>query len=65
MQLEQRIGRIDRYGQTSPVVNVVNFEIAGTIDTDIFLRLYKRIGIFESSVGELEPILGSLIKTIF
>jgi hypothetical protein len=58
MRLEQRIGRIDRFGQQSPAVRILNFIIPGTIDTDIFFRLYDRIGIFERSIGELEPILG-------
>ena len=58
MQVEQRIGRIDRFGQKSPVVHVVNFNLPGTIDTDVFLRLYDRIRVFEESIGELEPIIG-------
>lgn len=58
MRLEQRIGRVDRFGQQSPVIHVVNFDVPGTIDTEIFLRLYTRIGVFERSIGELEPILG-------
>jgi ERCC4-related helicase len=64
MRLEQRIGRIDRFGQKSPTVFVVNFTIPGTIDTDIWLRLYNRIGIFERSIGELEPILGDRITEL-
>ena len=31
--------------------------IPGTIETDIFERLYHRIGLFRDSIGELEPIL--------
>ena len=58
MQVEQRIGRIDRFGQKSAVVHVVNFNLPGTIDTDVFLRLYDRIRVFEESIGELEPIIG-------
>jgi superfamily II DNA or RNA helicase len=58
MRLEQRIGRIDRFGQQSPAVRILNFSMPDTIDTEIFLRLYRRIGIFEHSIGELEPILG-------
>ncbi len=58
MRLEQRIGRVDRFGQRSPAVRILNFKIPNTIDTEIFLRLYRRIGIFEHSIGELEPILG-------
>ncbi|WP_421119873.1 helicase-related protein [Aquihabitans daechungensis] len=64
MRLEQRIGRIDRFGQKSPVVHIVNFEMPGTIDTDIFLRLYDRIGVFERSIGELEPIIGDRFQQV-
>jgi superfamily II DNA or RNA helicase len=64
MRVEQRIGRVDRFGQTNPVVHIVNFEVPGTIDTEIFLRLYRRIGVFERSIGELEPILGRQLQEL-
>jgi superfamily II DNA or RNA helicase len=64
MRLEQRIGRLDRFGQRHSVIQIFNFQINGTIDTDIFLRLYDRIGVFEESIGELEPILGSTVREI-
>ena len=60
MKVEQRIGRLDRYGQAHEVIHIFNFAIAGTIDNAIFDRLYERIKVFEESVGELEPILGEL-----
>jgi hypothetical protein len=31
--------------------------VPGTIETDIFQRLYDRIELFRHSIGELEPIL--------
>lgn len=57
MRIEQRIGRIDRFGQTSEVLHIYNFHVPGTIETDILERLYQRINVFEQSIGELEPIL--------
>jgi superfamily II DNA or RNA helicase len=60
MRVEQRIGRIDRFGQREPVVQVVSFFVEETIDTRILLRLYERIRVFEESIGELEPILGPI-----
>lgn len=57
MQVEQRIGRLDRFGQQHPKIFIFNMHVPGTIETEIFERLYRRIGVFEESIGELEPIL--------
>lgn len=60
MRVEQRIGRLDRYGQTSSVIEIYNFSLPGTIDAIILDRLYRRIGIFEEYIGDLDPILGDV-----
>lgn len=57
MEVEQRIGRIDRIGQTEQKIQIWNFATEGTIETRIIDRLLDRIGIFEESIGELEPII--------
>ncbi|MEV5827326.1 helicase-related protein [Spirillospora sp. NPDC052242] len=57
MRVEQRIGRVDRFGQQHEKIFIYNMQVPGTIETDIFQRLYDRIGVFQGSVGELEPIL--------
>lgn len=57
MQVEQRIGRLDRFGQQHEKIFIFNMHVPGTIETDIFQRLYDRIGVFKESIGELEPIL--------
>ncbi|MFD6735837.1 helicase-related protein, partial [Micromonospora aurantiaca] len=57
MRVEQRIGRLDRFGQEHEKIFIYNMRVPGTIETDIFHRLYDRIGVFQSSIGELEPIL--------
>jgi len=64
MRIEQRIGRIDRYGQTSETVGILNFVTPGTIDADIYNRCLLRIGIFENSIGASEEILGSIAQEI-
>lgn len=62
MQVEQRIGRLDRFGQQSEKIFIFNLVVPGTIETDIYARLYYRIGVFERSIGDLEPILRSEIE---
>lgn len=60
MEVEQRIGRVDRIGQASESIAIINFWTRGTIEERILRRLYDRIGIFERSVGALEAILGEI-----
>ncbi|MCE7483500.1 SNF2-related protein [Microbacterium profundi] len=57
MQIEQRIGRLDRIGQRSEKIFILNMSIPGTIETEIIQRLYHRINLFERSIGDLEPIM--------
>lgn len=57
MEVEQRIGRIDRFGQQEQKIHILNFRTPGTIETDIIARVHERIGVFTASIGELEPIL--------
>ncbi len=57
MVVEQRIGRIDRFGQKSEVVKIYNMVVADSIQEDIYDRLLDRIGIFRQSIGDLEAIL--------
>ena len=45
MRIEQRIGRIDRYGQRSESVAIVNLVTPGTVDADIYERCLMRIGV--------------------
>ncbi|MEO3821257.1 helicase-related protein [Plantactinospora sp. B24E8] len=59
MEVEQRIGRIDRIGQKEETILVVNFVNEATIDERILARLLDRIRIFESSIGALEPIISA------
>lgn len=60
MRIEQRIGRIDRRGQTSEFVNIYNLITSSTVDADIYNRCLLRIGVFEKSIGECEEILGEI-----
>ncbi|MFV2124840.1 DEAD/DEAH box helicase [Micromonospora sp. LOL_013] len=60
MEIEQRIGRIDRIGQAEQKVVIINFTTPGTIESDILERVLARIGIFEHAIGALEPIIESM-----
>ncbi len=60
MRIEQRIGRIDRIGQRAKRILVWNFVHQDTIDALILTRLARRIGVFESTLGETEEILGKV-----
>lgn len=64
MRIEQRIGRIDRNGQTSESVSIYNMITLDTVDADIYDRCLLRIGVFNSSIGDSEKILGEMINEI-
>ena len=64
MRVEQRIGRIDRNGQQSETVAIVNLITPGTVDADIYERCLVRIGVFNSALGSNEEILGEITREI-
>lgn len=64
MRVEQRIGRIDRNGQKSESVAIVNLITPGTVDADIYERCLVRIGVFNNALGESEEILGEITREI-
>lgn len=64
MRIEQRIGRIDRFGQKANKIIVANMFIKDTVDEEIYERLFKRIKLAEDGVGSLEPILGNQLLNL-
>ena len=64
MRIEQRIGRIDRRGQQSEVVNIYNMITENTVDAEIYNRCLLRIGVFESHIGDCDVILGEMAQNI-
>ena len=64
MRVEQRIGRIDRLGQRHEIIRIVNLHYEGTVETDVYRALRNRIGLFESVVGRLQPILAQVPRAI-
>ena len=64
MRLEQRIGRIHRFGQKNQI-QIYNFAIEKTIETHILTLLYEKLSLFEQAIGKLDQILATLqIKNI-
>ena len=59
MAIEQRIGRIDRIGQTREVF-VFNLVARGTVEEQVLRLLDEKINMFELVVGEAGAILGEL-----
>ncbi|MFP7171015.1 SNF2-related protein [Terribacillus sp. 7520-G] len=59
MRLEQRIGRIHRFGQQKDV-QIYNFAVRDTLEAHILELLYKKINLFERVIGNLDHILAEL-----
>jgi len=59
MQIEQRLGRLHRVGQTQEVL-LTNLVARGTIEQRILHVLEAKINLFELVVGELDMILGRI-----
>lgn len=64
MRIEQRIGRVDRLGQTSSKVLVWNLLYDNTIDSRIYRRLYQKLDLCRKALGDFEPIVGERIGRI-
>ena len=64
MRLEQRIGRVDRLGQTKEKVTILNLIYADTVDRRIYDRLYERLEIGRRALGEMEAVLGEPIREL-
>ncbi|MDQ0158611.1 DEAD/DEAH box helicase [Alkalibacillus salilacus] len=58
MRLEQRIGRIHRYGQTQDI-NIYYLILSNTIEEHIWEVLYEKLSAFEGLIGEIDHILSS------
>jgi len=54
--VEQRIGRLDRIGQTKPV-EIHVFDPVGTLAADVLMLLADAVGVFGETVGGLDAVL--------
>lgn len=64
MKVEQRIGRVDRIGQQSESVDIINLIASNTIEEIVYDRLYQRLDIIRHALGDFEPILGEIVKDL-
>lgn len=64
MRVEQRIGRIDRIGQSADRILIWNLLYEDTIDERIFNRLAFRLQASASAIGDMEAVLGERIQDL-
>jgi superfamily II DNA/RNA helicase len=59
MRIEQRVGRIQRVGQTREV-RIYNLSARGTVEDYLLEILDQKLNMFELVIGEMDMILGQL-----
>jgi len=64
MRIEQRIGRIDRIGQQSPIVDIYTLFYRDSVEEKAYNRCLQRINFFKSALGHLQPILQATEQAI-
>ena len=62
MRVEQRIGRVHRIGQEHDV-HIINLAFNDTVEAYILNRLYEKIDLFKTAVGDMDTILAELKTT--
>lgn len=64
MRIEQRIGRLDRLGQNAERILIWNLFYAETIDSRIYKRLYEKLDLCRTALGDFEAVLGDEIRQL-
>nr|WP_263327098.1 DEAD/DEAH box helicase [Neobacillus sp. Marseille-Q6967] len=64
MKVEQRIGRIDRFGQKAEKIFAASMYLKDTVDERIYELLYERINLVQDSIGFIEPIINKNILSL-
>ena len=62
MNVEQRIGRIDRIGQDREIF-VFNLALEDTVEEYVLEKLYGKIDLFTQTVGDLKDILSTMERS--
>lgn len=60
-KLEQRIGRVDRLGQSSPVVKVHNLWYPDSVEAVMYGRLAERHDLYQLAIGEAAEVIATEI----
>lgn len=63
-RIEQRIGRIDRIGQTEPKILIWNLVYEDTLDERVHERLLERLNVFKQALGSMEELLGTEVRKL-
>jgi superfamily II DNA or RNA helicase len=63
-KVEQRIGRVDRIGQTLTEIRVVNFFLQDSVDQRVYEVLRNRCKMFEGFIGRMQPVLAKAQKML-
>lgn len=63
LKMEQRIGRIHRFGQKNDVL-ILNFSTKDTVAERVLYILENKIRIFEESIGPSDMLLGSIEEEV-
>lgn len=61
MKIEQRIGRVHRFGQKNDV-EIYMMPIKGTIDEYLLYILTSKVNLFEMVIGELDTIMSYMLQ---
>ena len=61
MAVEQRIGRIHRYGQTD-TVQVYNLVAEDTVEERIYSLLEEKLLEIAQTIGKVDPVTGQVVE---
>jgi hypothetical protein len=61
MRIEQRIGRLDRLGQTAERIDIWNLMYDATIDSRVYEKLYEKLDLCKNALGDFEAVLGERV----
>ncbi|MBN1181095.1 MAG: DEAD/DEAH box helicase family protein [Bacteroidales bacterium] len=63
-KVEQRIGRIDRYGQQAEKIKIFNLVVEGSVEEIIYITLETRMEDIRNTLGPVADVLGRIEREI-